>query len=54
MDIIYYLILKITQHLFIYSMGGVVKSVYDTEQYVRKKKDDRKSKGKSMRSTTNK
>lgn len=42
------------KELFIYSMGGAVKSVYDTEQYVRKKKVDRKSKGKSLRSTTNK
>ena len=35
-------------------MGGAVKSVYDTEQYVRKKKVDRKSKGKSLKSTTTK
>jgi hypothetical protein len=40
------------KELFIYSMGGAVKSVYDTEQYVRKKKVDKKSKGKSLRSTT--
>ena len=39
------------KELFIYSMGGPIKSVYDTEQYVRKKKVDRKSKGKSLRST---
>ena len=40
------------KELFIYSMGGAIKSVYDTEPYARTKKADRKSKGKSMKSTS--
>ena len=40
------------KELFIYSMGGAIKSVYDTEPYARRKKADRKSKGKSMKSTS--
>ncbi len=33
-------------------MGGPIKSVYDTEPYARRKKVERKSKGKSLRSTS--
>jgi hypothetical protein len=40
------------KELFIYSMGGAIKSVYDTEPYARRKKADRKSKGKSMKNTS--
>ena len=40
------------KELFIYSMGGPIKSVYDTEPYARRKKVERKSKGKSLRSTS--
>ena len=40
------------KELFIYSMGGAIKSVYDTEPYARRKKVDRKSKGKSMKNTS--
>jgi len=40
------------KELFIYSMGEPIKSVYDTEPYARRKKVERKSKGKSLRSTS--
>ena len=40
------------KELFIYSMGGAIKSVYDTEPYARRKKVERKSNGKSLRSTS--
>ena len=38
------------KELFIYSMGGAIKSVYDSEPF-RRNKAQRKSKGKSLRST---
>ena len=38
------------KELFIYSMGGAIKSVYETEPF-RRKQISRKSKGKSLRST---
>ena len=42
------------KELFIYSMGGAIKSVYDTEPYARRKKVDKKSKskGKSLKNTS--
>jgi hypothetical protein len=38
------------KELFIYTMGGVIKSVYDTEPF-RRKKDQRSSRGKSLKNT---
>ena len=38
------------RELFIYTMGGVIKSVYDTEPF-RRKKDQRSSRGKSLKNT---
>ena len=42
------------KELFIYSMGGAIKSVYDTEPYARRKKVDKKSKskGKLLKNTS--
>ena len=37
------------KELFVYSMGGVIKSVYDTEPYIRKKKVNKKNLGKALK-----